>query len=118
MLYICRTKVTHTPHTTMRLNPEFFGDDNNREDEYDPETKFKTIENLQDLPAEATDDLARTIEKIHSMLEHQEANADEDPLLSFISFQQMQIQALQSEINAIHQMLLVIAKGLDGKADK
>jgi hypothetical protein len=102
----------------MRLNPEFFGDDDNREDEYDPETKFKTIENLQDLPAEATDDLARTIEKIHSMLEHQEANADEDPLLSFISFQQMQIQALQSEINAIHQMLLVIAKGLDGKADK
>lgn len=114
MLYICRTKVTHTPHTIMRLNPEFFGDD----DEYDPETKFKTIENLQDLPAEATNDLARTIEKIHSMLEHQEANADEDPLLSFISFQQMQIQALQSEINAIHQMLLVIAKGLDGKADK
>jgi hypothetical protein len=102
----------------MRINPEFFGDADNDE-EFDPASKFKTIENLQDLPDDVLTDLTRTLTKVRSMLKYQEEEVgDTDSLLSFIAFQQLQIHRLQAEIVTVHEMLLVIASGLDGKADK
>lgn len=99
----------------MRLNPDFFSDQDD-DDEFDLDSKIKTIESFEDLPEDVQDTLASIKTKIKKM-----SNPSEDDLLEFVAFQQLQISLLQNEITTIHKLLLMISASVDevrnGKED-
>ena len=92
----------------MRLNPEFFSDQDDDDDEFDLDSKIKTIESFDDLPEDVQDNLAAIKKKIRNMSDH-----STDDLLDFVAFQQLQISLLQNEITTIHKLLLVISASVD-----
>ena len=92
----------------MRLNPEFFSDQDDDDDEFDLDSKIKTIESFDDLPEDVQDNLAAIKKKIRSMSDH-----SEDDLLDFVAFQQLQLSLLQNEITTIHKLLLLISASVD-----
>ena len=100
----------------MRLNPDFFSDQDDDDDEFDLDSKIKTIESFEDLPEDVQDTLASIKTKIKKM-----SNPSEDDLLEFVAFQQLQISLLQNEITTIHKLLLMISASIDevrnGKED-
>lgn len=100
----------------MRLNPDFFSDQDDDDDEFDLDSKIKTIESFEDLPEDVQDTLASIKTKIKKM-----SNPSEDDLLEFVAFQQLQISLLQNEITTIHKLLLMISASVDevrnGKED-
>lgn len=100
----------------MRLNPDFFSDQDDDDDEFDLDSKIKTIESFDDLPEDVQDTLASIKTKIKKM-----SNPSEDDLLEFVAFQQLQISLLQNEITTIHKLLLMISASVDevrnGKED-
>lgn len=99
----------------MRLNPDFFSDQD-EDDEFDLDSKIKTIESFEDLPEDVQDTLASIKTKIKKM-----SDPSEDDLLEFVAFQQLQISLLQNEITTIHKLLLMISASVDevrnGKED-
>jgi len=92
----------------MRLNPDFFSDQDDDDDEFDLDSKIKTIESFEDLPEDVQDTLASIKTKIKKM-----SNPSEDDLLEFVAFQQLQISLLQNEITTIHKLLLMISASVD-----
>ena len=100
----------------MRLNPDFFSDQDDDDDEFDLDSKIKTIESFEDLPEDVQDTLASIKTKIKKM-----SDPSEDDLLEFVAFQQLQISLLQNEITTIHKLLLMISASVDevrnGKED-
>ena len=100
----------------MRLNPEFFSDQDDDDDEFDLDSKIKTIESFDDLPEDVQDNLAAIKKKIRNMSDH-----STDDLLDFVAFQQLQISLLQNEITTIHKLLLMLSAAVDevrnGKED-
>ena len=99
----------------MRLNPDFFSDQD-EDDEFDLDSKIKTIESFEDLPEDVQDTLASIKTKIKKM-----SDPSEDDLLEFVAFQQLQISLLQNEITTIHKLLLMLSASVDevrnGKED-
>ena len=91
----------------MRLNPDFFSDQD-EDDEFDLDSKIKTIESFEDLPEDVQDTLASIKTKIKKM-----SNPSEDDLLEFVAFQQLQISLLQNEITTIHKLLLMLSASVD-----
>ena len=91
----------------MRLNPDFFSDQD-EDDEFDLDSKIKTIESFDDLPEDVQDTLASIKTKIKKM-----SDPSEDDLLEFVAFQQLQISLLQNEITTIHKLLLMISASVD-----
>ena len=92
----------------MRLNPDFFSDQDDDDDEFDLDSKIKTIESFEDLPEDVQDTLASIKTKIKKM-----SNPSEDDLLEFVAFQQLQISLLQNEITTIHKLLLMLSASVD-----
>jgi hypothetical protein len=96
----------------MRINPEFFGDQDGDE-EFDLDSKIETIESFDDLPDDMQKSMSLIKKKIRGM-----SNPDDKDLLQFVAFQQLQISLLQGEIATIHKLLLMLSAAVDGKADK
>jgi len=89
------------------------------EPDHDPDptrSKFKTSNSLDDLPADRTELLNELKAKISEMLTIQEKNHPEDnPLIAYTAFQEMQIHTLQQEIKNVYAVLMEIAQELDSK---
>lgn len=94
----------------MRLNPDFFSDQEDDDDFLD--SKIKTIESFDELPDEVQESLASIKKKIRSMSDH-----SKDDLLEFVAFQQLQISLLQNEITTIHKLLLMLSGAVDELRD-
>ena len=97
----------------MRINPEFLGNQDGDDGDFDLDSKIETIESFDDLPDAVQKSLASIKKKIRSMSDP----ADTD-LLQFVAFQQLQISLLQNEITTIHKLLLMLSAAVDDKADK
>ena len=103
---------TNQPHTTMRLNPDFFNDPEPEEEEEGP--KFQVLDTLDDLPGGKIEELMKFRDKIESMIEHElEQRSEQDPFITYTAFQELKIHALQQEIHNIHNMMLALAKAVD-----
>lgn len=87
------------------------------EPDHDPDptrSKFKTINSLDDLPADRTELLNELKAKISEMITIQEKNhPEDDPLIAYTAFQEMQIHTLQHEIKNMYEVLLSMAAALD-----
>ena len=87
------------------------------EPEHDPDptrSKFKTINNLDELPEANLELLNELKEKISSMISIQEKNhPGENSLIAYTAFQEMQIHTLQQEIKSMYTVLLEMAGALD-----
>lgn len=110
MLYVCITLLTEQkPHTTpknMRFEPD-----------HDPDplrSKFKTINSLDDLPADRTELMNELKEKISDMISIHEKNHPEDnSMVAYTAFQEMQIHTLQHEIKNMYTVMMEMASALD-----
>ena len=79
-------------------------------------SKFKTINSLDDLPADRTELLNELKAKISEMMTIQEKNhPEDDPLIAYTASQEMQIHTLQQEIKNVYAVLMEIAQELDSK---
>lgn len=89
------------------------------EPDHDPDpmrSKFKTINSLDDLPADRTELMNELKTKISEMLTIQEKNhPEENSLVAYTAFQEMQIHSLQQEIKNVYAVLMEIAQELDSK---
>jgi hypothetical protein len=87
------------------------------EPEHDPDplrSKFKTISDLDDLPADRLEIMNELKTKISEMITIQEKNhPEENSLIAYTAFQEMQIHALQGEIKNMYAVLLEMAAALD-----
>jgi hypothetical protein len=91
----------------MRFNPDYEPDpDLSRE-------KFQTLDTLDDLPGDATEQLEEIRERVVEMLKHEEDTKDRDSLVTYFAFQEFQIHALQAEIANVHKMLILLARAID-----
>lgn len=85
--------------------------------DYDPNplrSKFKTINSLDDLPAERIELMNELKAKISEMLATQEKNhPEEDSKLAYTAFQEMQLHALQQEIKSMYTIIMEMANALD-----
>ena len=94
----------------MRLNPDYIPDP-------DPENegpKFQVLDTLDDLPDGKIEELIKFRDKIESMIEHElEQREEQDPLVTYIAFQELKIHALQQEIYNIHKMMVTLATAVD-----
>lgn len=98
----------------MRFNPDFFNDDEDQP--IDPfENKFKTLDTLDDLPDDAKDTFEELRERVVEMLDHERSVSKRDEIVTYLAFNQLQIQSIQREISNIHQMFLVLARAIDNK---
>lgn len=108
----------------MRLNPDYF--DDGLPDEL-PKS-FTVIQNLDELKGEAQQELKALQREVQKMVQHeldknlQKMDSPKDvkhtAVISYLGFQSLQIHMLQKEIQSIHQMLLMMAKDIDRKADQ
>jgi|TARA_Y100000289_G_scaffold22534_1_gene21951 hypothetical protein len=96
----------------MRLNPDFFSDQEDDDDDDFLDSKIKTIESFDDLPEDVQESLASIKKKIRSM-----SDQSKDDLLEFVAFQQLQISLLQNEITTIHKLLLMLSASVDEVRD-
>lgn len=107
----------------MRINPEYFSDGPSDE----ILNKFTVIQNLDDLKGEAQEELKALQTQVKIMVQHE---LDKNPqkldsakehkhgaVVSYLGFQSLQIHMLQKEIQSLHQILLMMAKDIDRKAD-
>jgi hypothetical protein len=89
------------------------------EPEHDPDplrSKFKTINSLDDLPADRIQLMGELKTKISEMLTIQEKNhPEESSMIAYTAFQEMQIHALQGEIKNVYAVIIEMAKELDSK---
>ena len=87
------------------------------EPEHDPDplrSKFKTINDLDDLPADRIELLEELKTKISEMITIQEKNhPEENSLIAYTAFQEMQIHSLQQEIKNMYAVLMEMAAALD-----
>ena len=87
------------------------------EPDHDPDpmrSKFKTISSLDDLPEVQIKLMNKLKAKISEMLTIEQKNHPEDnSLIAYIAFQELQIQALQGEIKNIYPVLMEMAIKLD-----
>jgi two-component sensor histidine kinase len=87
------------------------------EPEHDPDplrSKFKTIDSLDDLPADRTELMNDLKDKISEMLTIHEKNHPEDnSLVAYTAFQELQIHTLQHEIKNMYEVLMSMAAALD-----
>ena len=87
------------------------------EPDHDPDplrSKFKTIDSLDDLPADRTELLNDLKDKISEMLTIHEKNHPEDnSLVAYTAFQELQIHSLQHEIKNMYEVLMSMAAALD-----
>lgn len=87
------------------------------EPEHDPDplrSKFKTISDLDDLPADRIELLEELKTKISEMITIQEKNhPEENSLIAYTAFQEMQIHSLQQEIKNMYSVLMEMAAALD-----
>lgn len=87
------------------------------EPEHDPDplrSKFKTISDLDDLPADRLELMNELKTKISEMITIQEKNhPEENSLIAYTAFQEMQIHSLQHEIKNMYAVLLEMAAALD-----
>ena len=88
------------------------------EPEHDPDplrSKFKTISDLDDLPADRIKLMNELKTKISEMITIQEKNhPEENSLIAYTAFQEMQIHSLQNEIKNMYTLLMQMASALDG----
>jgi two-component sensor histidine kinase len=87
------------------------------EPDHDPDplrSKFKTIDSLDDLPADRTELMNDLKDKISEMLTIHEKNHPEDnSLVAYTAFQELQIHTLQHEIKNMYEVLMSMAAALD-----
>ena len=87
------------------------------EPEHDPDplrAKFKTINSLDDLPADRLELMKELKDKVSEMLTIQEKNhPEENSLVAYTAFQEMQIHTLQQEIKNMYELLMGMATALD-----
>ena len=87
------------------------------EPEHDPDplrSKFKTIDNLDDLPADRLELLEELKLKISDMITINEKNhPDENSMIAYTAFQEMQIHSLQHEIKDMYGVMMEMASALD-----
>lgn len=87
------------------------------EPDHDPDplrSKFKTIDSLDDLPADRTELLNELKDKISGMLTiHEKNHPEDDCLVAYTAFQEMQIHSLQHEIKNMYEVLMSMAAALD-----
>jgi hypothetical protein len=87
------------------------------EPEHDPDplrSKFKTIDSLDDLPADRTELMNELKAKISEMLTiHEKNHPEDDPLIAYTAFQELQIHSLQHEIKNMYLVLMEMAQALD-----
>lgn len=87
------------------------------EPDHDPDplrSKFKTIDSLDDLPADRTELMNDLKDKISEMLTIHEKNHPEDnSLVAYTAFQELQIHSLQHEIKNMYEVLMSMAAALD-----
>ena len=87
------------------------------EPDHDPDplrSKFKTINSLDDLPADRTELLEELKLKISDMISIHEKNHPEDnSMVAYTAFQEMQIHTLQHEIKNMYTVMMEMASALD-----
>lgn len=87
------------------------------EPDHDPDpmrSKFQTINSLDDLPADRTEMMNEFKAKISEMITIQEKNhPEENSLIAYTAFQEMQIHTLQYEIKNMYTVLMEMARALD-----
>jgi len=87
------------------------------EPEHDPDplrSKFKTIDSLDDLPADRTELMNELKDKISEMLTiHEKNHPEENSLVAYTAFQELQIHSLQHEIKNMYLVLMEMAQALD-----
>ena len=87
------------------------------EPEHDPDplrSKFKTINSLDDLPSDRLEMMKELKAKISEMITIQEKNhPEENSLVAYTAFQEMQIHTLQHEIKSMYELLIGMAAALD-----
>lgn len=87
------------------------------EPEHDPDplrSKFKTIDSLDDLPADRTELMNELKDKISEMLTiHEKNHPEENSLVAYTAFQELQIHTLQHEIKNMYLVLMEMAQALD-----
>jgi len=87
------------------------------EPDHDPDplrSKFKTINSLDDLPADRTELLEELKLKISDMITINEKNhPDENSMIAYTAFQEMQIHTLQHEIKNMYTVMMEMASALD-----
>lgn len=123
MFSVCFTYAKHhtpttNPHTTMRLNPEFFSFDGDDEADADEiaehlENEIRQIDSLDDLPEDAKERLQVHRAKFEKMLR----DSENDDILSLLAFQGLQIESLQQSAMSMNAIALTLAKEIDKKAD-
>lgn len=108
----------------MRLNPDFFNEPDPEFDKF-PEledilnSSFQVVNTLEDLPDQQKEELRVLAGRVTAMLDHElKVNPEDDAVIKYLGFQQMQIHGLQQKINQIHEMLVFIAKAIDKKEDR
>ncbi len=98
-------------HTTMRFNPDYIPDPDPEEEEG---PKFQVLDTLDDLPGGKIEELMKFRDKIESMIEHElEQRSEQDPVITYIAFQELKIHALQQEIHNMHKMMITLATAID-----
>ena len=87
------------------------------EPDHDPDplrSKFKTINSLDELPADRTELLEELKLKISDMITINEKNhPDENSMIAYTAFQEMQIHTLQHEIKNMYTVMMEMASALD-----
>ena len=97
----------------MRFNPDFINDDEDQP--FDPsEDKFKTLDTLTIFSDERRTP-SRSCGSGIEMLDHERSVSKRDEIVTYLAFNQLQIQSIQREISNIHQMFLVLTKAIDNK---
>lgn len=93
-----------------------------------PESKFLKVQSLSELPKEQLEHFSEMYEGINSFfatIEGELMNGCEndldrktDALLRYMTFQQMQISALQQELGFFSKAIRQLGAAMDGKQDK
>lgn len=99
----------------MRFNPDFFKHEQEPDPDPDLTDKFFKLNTLDDLPDGAKEEFEEMRERVEEMLEHERSVSKRDEIVTYLTFCQFQIHALQSEISNIYKMAIVLAKAIDEK---
>ena len=103
----------------MRFQPEPEPEKEQSREQDQRDSKLVELNNFDQLTEESKEKLKELRQKMIFMMKHeQKVRPDADPLLTYISFLQMQISDLQAENQGFCEMFEHIARAIDSKADR
>lgn len=103
----------------MRFQPEPEPEKEQSGEQNQKDSKLIEFNNFDQLTEESAQELKGLREKMIFMMKHeQKVRPDTDPLLTYISFLQMQICDLQAQNQKFGQIFENMARAIDSKADR